>query len=212
MCNEAERRRRRECRAAVAAGAALLALVSVAAAAQETGVTKDPRQAPQSQMTMTQTMAQDVREIRAAKGADRETTYLTKMMDHHQSGIDMARLALEKSQNAAVRREAKQMIDSQTKEIAWMRAHLKNQHRMDRTAKPDPRMQPMMDRLQARSGVDFDRAFAREMIGHHEGAIAMSGAFMDGRTPHRPVRTMAQRIIRSNRTGQRDLKVASAAW
>jgi len=170
--------------------------------------TKDPNMAPASQQTMMQGMMQDVRELRAAKGEDRERTYLTLMMDHHQSGIDMARLALQKAQRPAVKREARQIITEQTNEIEQMRAHLTSAHTINRTAKPDPRMQPTIEKLQGLSGVEFDQAFAREMSVHHQGAIDMSMVIVEGGVPHRQIRTLAQKIIRGNRKSQQNLKKA----
>lgn len=196
---------------ALVAGVALLS--SAPARAQHQGhdmgaMTKDPKMAPQSQQTMMQGMMQDVRELRALRGDDRERTYLTKMMDHHQSGIDMARMAVQKAQSPALKAEARQIIEEQGKEIGQMRQHLASSHKINRTAKPDPRMQPMMEKLQRLSGAEFDRAFAQEMSMHHQGAIDMSNVVVQGGVPHRPIKTLAGKIVRSNKKSQKDLAQA----
>jgi len=198
-------------RAATFAAAALCGLLATAAAgpvAARQEAVKDPKMAPQSQQTMMQNMAQDAREIRKLQCEDRERTYLTKMMDHHQSGIEMARLALKRSQSTALKAEARQIIREQTAEINRMRRHLASSHRVKVTAKPDPRMQPTMEKLERLSGAEFDRAFAQEMSVHHQGAIDMSYAVIEGGVPHRSVKTMASRIVRGNRKSQKDLAQA----
>lgn len=175
------------------------------------GTSKEAKMAPHSQHTMMQMSQQDVQELRTLQGDARERTYLTKMLDHHQSGIDMAKLALAKSQNSAIRQEAQQIIDDQAKEIAQMRQHLAEQHKVNRTAKPDPRMQPTMQNLQGLSGAAFDQAFAHQMSMHHQGAIDMSSVVTKNGIPHREVRTLAQKIIQGNKKSQKDLAKALGA-
>lgn len=153
---------------------------------------------------------QDANELRTLKGEDRERTFLTKMMDHHQSGIDMAKLALEKSQSPAIKHEAKTITSEQTKEIVEMRQHLVAKHRVNRTAKPDARMQPAMEKLQALSGKVFDETFAREMALHHQGAIAMAGVIVADGVPHAEIKALAKKTSEGNRRSQERLRVAAA--
>ena len=174
------------------------------------GMAKGAKMAPMSQQPMMQSMMQDVRELKALKGEDRERTFLTKMMDHHQSGIDMAKLALQKSQNPAIRSEAQRIISSQTKEIGEMRWHLSSAHKVNRTAKPDPQMQPMMRMLQGLSGTEFDKAFARDMGMHHQGAISMAEVIVTSGVPHPAVRAMAEKTIKGNRKSQQNLEKAAS--
>jgi uncharacterized protein (DUF305 family) len=172
------------------------------------GMPKDAKMAPQSQQPMMQGMMQDVQELRSLKGEERERTYLTKMMDHHQSGIDMAKMALAKSKNPKILAESKKIIADQTKEIGEMRQHLSAKHNITRAAKPDPRMQPMMQKLMALSGAEFDRSFASDMGMHHQGAIDMSQVVTTGGVPHKEVQSLAAKIIKGNRRSQKSLKQA----
>ena len=172
------------------------------------GMPKDSKMAPQSQQAMMQGMMQDVQELRALKGEEREQTFLTKMMDHHQSGIDMAKMALTKSKNPKILAESKKIITDQTKEIGEMRQHLSAKHNVTRAAKPDPRMQPMMQKMMAMSGAEFDRMFANDMTMHHQGAIDMSQVVVTGGVPHKEVQSLASKIIEGNRRSQKSLKQA----
>ena len=174
------------------------------------GMAKDAKTAPMSRQPITQSMMPDVRELKAQKGEGRERTFLTKMMNHHQGGIDMAKLALQKSQNPAIRSEAQRIISSQTKEIGEMRQHLSSAHKTNRSAKPDPRMRPMMRMLQGMSGTEFDKAFARDMGMHHQGAISMAEVIVTSGVPHPAVRAMAEKTIKGNRKSQQNLEKAAS--
>lgn len=149
-----------------------------------------------------QAMMGDVREMRGLRGADLERTYLTQMLDHHQSGIDMARLAVRKATVPGLRREGQRIITDQTREITQMQAYLARFYNIRRTAKPDPRMQEPMQKLTSLSGAQFDRAFVREMSQHHAGAIQMSQPVV-AHAPHRQLRTLASKIATGNRESQR---------
>ncbi len=152
-------------------------------------------------------MMDDVRQLRGLRGAALERAFLTMMQDHHQSGVDMARMALGKLQNPALRRLAQKMVSVQTKENEQMRVYLSRWYRMDRRAKPDPRMQDTMEKMARLSGAAFDRAFVAEMSHHHEGAIQMSEP-VRRRAPHAEVRRLAVKILTDQRKEQRAMRQA----
>ena len=152
-------------------------------------------------------MREDVRQLRGLKGARLERAYLTMMQDHHASGIEMARLAVEKTQNRAIKRLAERMVAVQAKENEQMHAYLNWWHRLKRDPKPDPRMQDSLGKLHRLTGPAFDRAFVTRMVAHHEGAIQMSGPVRRG-APHAEVRQLATRIVAGQRREQQELKQA----
>lgn len=163
--------------------------------------------APRSQQAPMQAMMGDVREMRGLRGADLERTYLTRMLDHHQSGIDMAHLAVRKANAPGLRREGQRIIRDQTQEIGRMQALLVRFYSIRRTAKPDPRMQETMQKLSSLSGRQFDRAFVRDMFSHHETAILMSGPAIR-HSPHAEVRRFAAKTAASNRASQARMRRA----
>jgi uncharacterized protein (DUF305 family) len=166
------------------------------------GQNKSHMDAPRSQQSPMQGMMQDVRQLRGLHGADLERTYLTQMLDHHQSAIDMSQMALPKTQNPGLRREEHRIISDQRREITQMQTYLARYYGIHRSAKPDPRMQETMQKLASLSGPQFDRAFVKEMSGHHEVAIQMSQPVI-ARSPHPSVRRLAAKIADGNRASQR---------
>ena len=58
----------------------------------------------------------------AASGATVDQAYIAKMIAHHQGAVAMAEVALRDSRDPEVRRMAQAVIDTQTREIAEMRA------------------------------------------------------------------------------------------
>lgn len=68
--------------------------------------------------------AEQLAELAAADGANAERLFLELMIAHHEGGVAMARSALELAEEPAVRRLAQAVVDSQTAEIAVLRALL----------------------------------------------------------------------------------------
>lgn len=58
----------------------------------------------------------------AASGETVDQAYIAKMIAHHQGAVAMAEVALRESRDPEVRRMAQAVIDTQTREIAEMRA------------------------------------------------------------------------------------------
>lgn len=121
--------------------------------------------------------------------------YIDMTIMHHQQGIDMARLAEEKGQNARVKAFAKKTGDDQQKDMEELRMHRQHWYsdrpQMDQSqmmahmdmmpAKDRAMMQDMMrhsqedmEKLRAAEGAAFDRLFLDTMTHHHQMAISMS--------------------------------------
>lgn len=58
----------------------------------------------------------------AAMGANLDQTWAHKMIEHHQGAVDTAKIVLEKTTDAELKRIAQMTSDKQTKEIAMLRA------------------------------------------------------------------------------------------
>ncbi|MBL1095567.1 DUF305 domain-containing protein [Streptomyces coffeae] len=124
----------------------------------------------------------------AFNGAD--VHFAQMMIPHHQQALEMARLAPGRASDAQVKQLAARIEKAQDPEIRTMSSWLKSWGKPQPTpADGMPGMdhgsgdghdmdgmmsQKEMDRLKAAKGVTFDRDFARLMIEHHKGAIAMA--------------------------------------
>lgn len=58
----------------------------------------------------------------AASGETLDEAYVAKMIAHHQGAVAMAEVALQQSRDPEIRRMAQAVVDTQTREIAEMRA------------------------------------------------------------------------------------------
>lgn len=132
----------------------------------------------------------------AAAKAPFDVQYLDSMTKHHQDGIMMFEMAVQKAAMPDVKSKAKMMADMQNKDNAEMQ---KLRAAAGAGAGKAVNMQMpgmMMDMtpLKSNSGMAFDHAFIDMTIHHHEGAIKMSKyALARSKTPG--VRAMAQKII-----------------
>lgn len=167
--------------------------------------TKRPEAAPESQRPDHHEMFDDVRQLRGLKGEALEQGYLTRMLDHHQTGMEMARIALRKAKSPAVRRMAETMHSEHKTEINQMRLYLIQWYNNPAKAKPDPRMHDTLQKLGNKGGADFDRAFLSEMTRHHEIGILMSEP-VRARAPHAELRRFATKIATGQRQEQRDMR------
>lgn len=104
-----------------------------------------------------------------------DTNFLDGMTMHHKHGIDMARIAAQKASSSELRALAQKMIDDQEKDLRDFERMRDGAIQDDRPELADmPGMVGMdMKWLEAKSGREFDRAFAISMIDHHLGGIKM---------------------------------------
>lgn len=161
---------------------ALIAIGAVAAAAQQghTNHTGQAGQPPQAGHTGHGQMADMPYDLH----------YIDMTIMHHEQGIELARLAEEKSADARVRAFAKKTADDQQRDLLALRGHRQHWYsdrpQMDHTQmmaqmRSMPGHQNMkMDheadyrKLQAAEGRAFDRLFLDMMTHHHQMAVAMS--------------------------------------
>lgn len=108
-----------------------------------------------------------------------DASYIQMMRMHHQRAIDMAKVAVEKSQRDDLKAFATRVIDIQQEEIEELRRmqqamkagvamHDDNESMMKGEANK------MMADLRQAQGAAFDRKFIDMMITHHGQAVAMS--------------------------------------
>jgi uncharacterized protein (DUF305 family) len=122
---------------------------------------------------------------------DHDRMFADGMSKHHEDGIGMSRMAVEKAQSAEVRSIAQKMIDDQSREITQLqslrgegpRTTMEEMHKMP-GMEPHSKMQQNMARLEAARGREFDLAFTEIMAKHHAGGVKMSTHHLEhGQSP-----------------------------
>ncbi|NBE50129.1 DUF305 domain-containing protein [Streptomyces boluensis] len=115
---------------------------------------------------------------------DADVTFAQGMIPHHQQAIEMSELAGTRASDAEIKKLAEQIEKAQDPEIKTLQGWLKS---WGKPTEMDSGMdhsehggmggmmseQDMKD-LAAAKGTKFDRAFAKMMIEHHNGAIKMA--------------------------------------
>ncbi len=127
-----------------------------------------------------------------------EQNFAEMMIPHHQQAIEMADLALQKSENEEVIALATQIKAAQDPEIVEMsswpgvnpEAHMG--HAMDGMLSDDE-----MQELREADSLQFDRLFVQGMIKHHQGAIDMADEVKN--SDNEVVSNLARSIISTQR-------------
>lgn len=114
----------------------------------------------------------------AASGQAVDRAFAAEMIPHHESAVEMARIAQERGESAFVKDLAETIITTQSAEIETLRAAEARlaeagveQGTLDL---PDHMMGAEMDLGLLESTENFDEEFLTMMIGHHESAVAMA--------------------------------------
>ena len=102
-----------------------------------------------------------------------DAQFLDKMTEHHRQGVEMAKLAKDKAENAELKKMSDKMIKDQNKEISQMEKWRKSDFAKEPQATDMP---PAMDMepLKTASGASFDHQFIEMMSKHHEDGIKMA--------------------------------------
>jgi uncharacterized protein (DUF305 family) len=143
-------------------------------------------------------------------GGELDELFIDMMVPHHEGAVEMARIALERSQRPEIREMAEAIIASQDAEISQMRAWRLEWFGSDQTPSMSemPSMQEMPGHGAAGHGMDmqadvdalrnaaepFDLAFIDAMIPHHQSAIEAAEMLRDS-TQRQELRNMADAII-----------------
>lgn len=112
-----------------------------------------------------------------------EFEFLVEMIPHHEEAIDRAGDLLERSERPQMQAFAREIIATQSAEVAQMREWLADRY-PDRAQ--EPTYMEMMRDYSALSGDALDRAFLEDMIPHHMIAVMMSQQFVSGDLAEHP--------------------------
>lgn len=120
-------------------------------------------------------------------GGETDKHFLDMMIEHHASGAKMAQMGVDKASNAGVKTLAEKMAADQQKGIGELQkirdSHFSGQAKAEMmTVKGQAMTMEMMmkmseedmQKLEAASGAEFDRAFLDVFMKHHQMALDMS--------------------------------------
>ena len=147
--------------------------------------------------------------------------FIDTMTHHHQGAIDMAKMALMKTNNAELKTFAQKIIDDQNKEIAQMKDWREKWYagkpaamNMEMPGMNDSMKMMMsseMKKFEAATGKDFDLMFLNMMTPHHAGATAMAKDAL-AKAEHPEIKTLAQTVIREQDKEIKQMADWKAAW
>ncbi|MBA2261447.1 MAG: DUF305 domain-containing protein [Solirubrobacterales bacterium] len=147
-----------------------------------------------------------------ANGIDR--AFAEQMIPHHQGAVEMAEIALERTERPELRELSEQIIASQKAEIAEFESALDGDLSGVESESMGMSMEMMgmnMDNGMLRSARQFDLAFIDMMIPHHEGAVVMSDVELErGENPE--MQTLAREITAAQEREITQMREWRTAW
>jgi uncharacterized protein (DUF305 family) len=145
----------------------------------------------------------------ATLGNPVDRAFVAQMIPHHQMAVQMAKIAQRRGKSAFVKQLASDIVRTQTKEIATMRAADQRLRRAGikkgSLGVPEHMMGMNGDVARLKTAKPFDRAFLRMMIPHHQGAVVMAKAELaKGKDPQ--LKHLAQNIITAQQREIREMR------
>lgn len=146
-------------------------------------------------------------------GVDR--AFVSQMIPHHESAIEMARIASERAEHEELRELADEIVTSQSSEIETL-TELDNQLEAAGVEPgdlrvPDDMAGMGMDSSMLQDADPFDRAFIDMMIGHHQGAIRMARVELEeGSNPE--AKELAEAVIEAQAREIEQMNEWRAEW
>jgi uncharacterized protein (DUF305 family) len=131
--------------------------------------------------------------------------FIDTMSQHHQGAIEMAQMALKKSNNPELKTFAQKIITDQQREIAQMREWRDRWHpgkppavNMEMPGMADSMKMMSADEMKTMEGSsagEFDKHFLDMMTPHHAGAVVMAREAL-AKAEHPEIKTLAETVIR----------------
>lgn len=146
----------------------------------------------------------------SASGNQTDAMFVSGMIPHHQSAIEMAELALDNSSRAEIRGLADNIIAAQTEEIAKLN-ELDKQLPQPKSSMMEGSDMTTMQNLRNSSDEEFDRAFLQAMIPHHESAVTMAEKVQRS-GENADVAELADSIVKAQTLEIAEMKRWGEAW
>ena len=125
-----------------------------------------------------------------SNGAD--ARFLREIVDHHQGMVAMAGQAVEKG-GEEIRADATMMAKKQVAEIEHMLGTLERDFGTGHEPAVPPSGQQVMEELARQSGAEYEFAFKKKSVMHHEEGVQLVDRYLPQLTSPK-VKAMAERI------------------
>ena len=149
------------------------------------------------------------------KGAEFEQSFLQQMIQHHRSGIEMAKLASDHTSRAELRQFAEKMISKQQAEIDKMTGWLKSWYNASpkevANEAADKDMKMHMSMLSGKKDSDFDKVFLEMMPKHHHAAVEMAEQ-AENKATHPELKELAATMAKDQQAEIKQLKDWAQSW
>lgn len=153
-----------------------------------------------------------------AAAAPYDLQFLDTMIEHHKGAVMMADPATARALHPEIKTLAANIISSQQNEISQMKlwrdkwfAGAGPAVNMEMPGMADSMKGMDMKLLTIVSGNDFDLAFIKQMIPHHEGAVTMANEALK-KSSKAEIRTLAAAIIKAQESEIKQMKEWQTAW
>lgn len=153
-----------------------------------------------------------------AASAPYDLQFVDTMIVHHQSAVDMAKMAGMKTQNAELKAFAKKIIEDQEREIAQMKKWREGWYagkpqaiNMEMPGMNDSMKGMDMRKMEAASGKEFDLMFIDMMTPHHAGAVTMAREALT-KVEHPELKQLSNQIIAAQESEIKMMQAWKTQW
>lgn len=149
------------------------------------------------------------------KGAEFEQSFMQQMIQHHRSGIEMAKLVSDHTKRKELQEFASKMIAAQQEEIDKMSGWLKSWYNISpkeiANEAADKEMKMHMSMLSGKHDADFDKAFLEMMPKHHHAAVEMAEQ-AEKKATHPELKELAGKMAQDQQKEIKQMKEWAQSW
>ena len=153
--------------------------------------------------------------LQSLKGAEFEQSFLQQMIQHHRSGIEMAKLVNDHTKRPELREFAEKMIGAQQQEIEqmtkWLNEWFKTSPEEVANEAANKEMKMHMWMLSGKHDADFDKAFLEMMPKHHHAAVEMAEQ-AEKKATHPELKEFAAKIAKDQQQEIKQMKNWAQSW
>jgi uncharacterized protein (DUF305 family) len=153
--------------------------------------------------------------LESLKGAEFEQSFLQQMIQHHRSGLEMAKLASDHTKRPELREFAEKMIAAQQQEIdqmtKWLNEWFKASPKEVANEAADKEMKMHTTMLSSKRDMDFDKAFLEMMPKHHHAAVEMCEQ-AEKKATHSELKESAAKMAKDQQDEMRQMKNWAQSW